>query len=156
MIFSLLQYLYYLMCFYYSLFICNFLFIYNLLLWYDFNFKIVNWINEQQLKIFIWNHTLINKFNLLYPIWQCCCNFSDNQQYCDTTGHSNRTNMTWGYFRRMLLLLGLVGYTFASNDTVRCTVCQAPVLQDPHVPWAYLLSNTMHEFSASGFRETHV
>ena len=75
---------------------------------------------------------------------------------CDITGHSDLTKMTWWYYLRMLLLIGLLGSTIASNDTVICTVCQAPMIQNPHVSWAHLLSNTMHEFSATGFRGIRV
>ena len=70
--------------------------------------------------------------------------------------HFDLTNMTWWYFRRMLFLLGWVGYKAASFITAICAVCQAPTIQNPRVSWAHLLSNTTFQYNAFAYRETPV
>ena len=78
--------------------------------------------------------------NLIYSIWHCCRIFLTTNN-CDIAGHSDLTDMTLWYFRRMLLLLVLMGSAISSNETAKCKVCQAPVIQDRHVPWTHLLSS---------------
>ena len=48
-------------------------------------------------------------------------------------------NMAGWHFYRMLLLLELVAYMLAYNDTDQCRVCQISLLQNPRVPWHKLL-----------------
>ena len=64
----------------------------------------------------------------------------------------DRMNMTGWYFHRMLLLLQLVAYMLAYNDTDHCQVCQTPVIQNPRVPWHRLINNTTYYFSGLKFR----
>ena len=83
LIFSRLQLLYYLVCFYQLLqkivlYICKLILISNQLLWYYINFDISVWINEKQCRSFIQTHTFINKFNLIYFVWLYCGVFADN------------------------------------------------------------------------------
>ena len=61
-------------------------------------------------------------------------------------------NMTGWHFHRMLLLLQLVAYMLAYNDTDHCQVCQTPVIQNPRVPWHQLLNNATYYFSGLKFR----
>ena len=64
----------------------------------------------------------------------------------------DRMNMTGWYFHRMLLLLQLVAYMLAYNDTDHCQVCQTPLIQNPRVPWHRLINNTTYYFSGLKFR----
>ena len=41
------------------------------------------------------------------------------------------------------------------NETTR-DVCQAPIKQNPFVPWAHLLSNNVGDFGGTEFKEIHV
>ena len=65
---------------------------------------------------------------------------------------ADRMNMARWYFHRMLLLLQLVAYMLAYNDTDHCQVCQTPLIQNPRVPWHRLINNTTYYFSGLKFR----
>ena len=62
------------------------------------------------------------------------------------------TIMAGWYFYRMLLLLELVAYMLAYNDTDQSPVCRGSLIQNRRVPWHQLLKNTTYYFSASNYR----
>ena len=61
------------------------------------------------------------------------------------------TNMTL-WFLHQMILLKLVAYILAYDDTDLCQVCQTPVIQNPRVPWKHLLNNSTYYFSGKKFR----
>ena len=71
---------------------------------------------------------------------------------CDQDHIAHPTNMALWCSHRMFLLLTLVVDMLAYNDTDLCQVCQAPLKQNPRIPWKHLLKNSTYYFSGLKFR----